>query len=275
MFSPARLRCLLMALVVTLAAGPAARAAEDSRLTLAYTIYAAGLKVVQIDVRSDLNATGYGLALGFRTAGLYGAFFPGEIVTDVQGLWHDEGAAPLHLASHGIWRGAPYEALIDYLDDRPLVRRLEPPNAKERAPVPEARQAHTIDTLSALAVLVHRVARTGRCDGGATTYDGRRLTEISATTVGMEVLEPTGRSSFAGSALRCDFTGRQLDGFMFDEDPQTAGRPKHGSAWLAPVAPGGPAMPVRLRFETTWFGDATMYLDAAETDSATVARAVP
>jgi hypothetical protein len=34
----------------------------------------------------------------------------------------------------------------------------------------------------------------------------------------------------------------------------------HGSAWLAPVVAGGPSLPVRMAFETRWFGDAIMYL---------------
>ena len=256
------LNAALRLLPALLLGAPAALAQPAPPLTLSYTIYAAGLPVVGIEVRSDLTATGYGLALGFRTTGLYGALFRGEVTTDVQGTWRNDGATPLRLNSHGIWRGTPYEAAIDYVDGQPMVRRLEPPNSQERTAVPEARQANTIDTLSAIALLVRRVARTGRCDGAATTYDGRRLTEISATTAGVEDLAPTGRSSFAGPALRCDFSGHQIDGFLFEEDPVKAGRPKRGSAWLAPLTPGGPPMPVRLSFETTWFGDATMYLNA-------------
>jgi hypothetical protein len=34
----------------------------------------------------------------------------------------------------------------------------------------------------------------------------------------------------------------------------------HGSAWLAPVVAGGLRLPVRMAFETRWFGEATMYL---------------
>jgi hypothetical protein len=34
----------------------------------------------------------------------------------------------------------------------------------------------------------------------------------------------------------------------------------HGSAWLAPVVAGGAPMPVRVRFETGWVGDAVTEL---------------
>jgi hypothetical protein len=92
------------------------------------------------------------------------------------------------------------------------------------------------------------------------TYDGRRTVEIEAHTVGDEVLEPTNRSSFSGKTLRCDFSGRMLAGFLFGDDRERDSKPMHGSAWLAPVAAGGTPLPVRMTFQTRWFGDATMYL---------------
>ena len=46
-----------------------------------------------------------------------------------------------------------------------------------------------------------------------------------------------------------------------------AGRPvierSSGSAWMAPVLPGAPSLPVRIAFQTRWFGWATMYLTGA------------
>jgi hypothetical protein len=53
-----------------------------------------------------------------------------------------------------------------------------------------------------------------------------------------------------------------LAGFKFDDDRGRDSKPMHGSAWLAPVVAGGPPLPVRMVFETRWFGDATMYMTA-------------
>lgn len=52
-------------------------------------------------------------------------------------------------------------------------------------------------------------------------------------------------------------------GFRLGDDHARDSRPLRGSAWLAPVVSGGPPLPVRMSFETRWFGDATMYLTAA------------
>ena len=159
-----------------------------------------------------------------------------------------------------MWRNLDRLADIQYHQGKPEIRQLVPPNTDEREPVPDALQDNTIDTLSALAELIHVVADTGRCETTVRTYDGRRAVEIEAHTVGPEMLETTERSSFAGKTLRCDFSGRMLAGFKFDDNRQRDSKPMHGSAWLAPIVPGGPPLPVRLAFETKWFGDAIMYL---------------
>jgi hypothetical protein len=51
-----------------------------------------------------------------------------------------------------------------------------------------------------------------------------------------------------------------LSGFKFGDDRERDSKPMHGSAWLAPTTPGGAPVPVRMTFETRWFGNATMYL---------------
>ena len=70
-------------------------------------------------------------------------------------------------------------------------------------------------------------------------------------------------------ALRCDFAGRMQAGFRFDDNRERDSKPLHGSAWLAPVTTGGPNLPVRMTFETSWFGDATMYVTAIGSGSNT------
>jgi hypothetical protein len=235
-------------------------ASVPSAMQLRYETYAAGIPVAQVESGFRFGPWTYQMTLGYHTTGLVGFLFRGHQLDQVDGGWNGRLAAPSLFVGRGEWRGVNRLAEIEYRQGSPVVRALVPPNTDEREPVPEALQAGSIDTLSALAELIHVVADTGRCETAVRTYDGRRAVEIEAHTVGEEVLEATSRSSFAGKALHCDFSGRMLSGFKFGDDRERDGRPMHGSAWLAPVMPGGRPLPVRMTFETRWFGDAVMYL---------------
>ena len=184
------------------------------------------------------------------------------ISSTVAGRFVGEQPVPQRFYSSGTLGGETRVTQIDYLGGQPTVRQLQPPNDTEREPVAPERQRDTVDTLSAMAELIHQINTTGRCDGKVMTFDGRRLSVLEARTEGDQVLEPTGRSSFSGMTTRCAFTGRQLGGFMLDADRAELSRPQTGTAWFAAVAPGGPKVPVRIAFRTRWFGEATMYIAA-------------
>ncbi|MBV8520746.1 MAG: DUF3108 domain-containing protein [Acetobacteraceae bacterium] len=255
-----RIRLLLMP---CLFGAVAARAQSVSQLHTGYSMYARGLEVAELEAGFGLGPWNYQMQLTYHTTGLVGLLFRGHQLTTVQGAWQGDRPAPLRFWGDGVWRGEARQTLIDYNHGQPVIRSLVPPNDAEREPVPAQLQANTVDTLSALALLIRKVQDTGRCETEARTFDGRRLAVISARTVGDETLEPTSRSIFNGRALRCDFEGRQLAGFMRGIDRDELQRPQHGSAWLAQVVPGSPPVPVQISFDTRWFGPATMYLAKA------------
>jgi Protein of unknown function (DUF3108) len=240
---------------------PCAAVAQDAvSLHAGYQTYAAGIHVADVDAGFSFGTSAYEMNLAFNTTGMLGFFFQGYQFDRVIGSWHGREAVPFRFVGQGTWRGNERLTEIDYQHGKPFIRQLVPPNDAERESVPETLQANSIDTLSALGALIRDVGATGRCEMKLHTFDGRRAVEVEAHTVGEEMLAPTSRSSFAGKALRCDFSGRMLAGFKFVDERTADSKPMHGSAWLAPVAAGGPPLPVRMVFETRWFGDATMYL---------------
>lgn len=249
-----------IAAALILACLPVAVAAQPVQAH--YAAYSTGLNVLRMDAEIGVNPRDYRVHLVFRTSGTLGALVRSEQDTTVDGVFVGDTPSPRRFFSFGHLRGRARVTQIDYAGGRPDIRTLTPPNDEEREPVAAADQAGTVDTLSAMAHLVRQVTATGRCDGRSRTYDGRRLAELSARTIGPETLEATGRSSFAGPALRCDFEGRQLGGFMLDGDRAAAMRPQRGSAWFAAITPGGPKIPVRMQFETRLIGSVTMYLAA-------------
>ncbi len=250
--------CMIRRTLLLLLLLPAAAQAEAVHAT--YSAYATGLNVLNLDADFTLTPTTYRVHTVYCMAGTVGALFSGQQDTTVEGRFVAGRPVPQRFYSQGHLRGRPRVTLIDYPAGNPVVRTLVPPNEDEREPVPEALQAHTIDTISAMAQLMRQVAATGRCEGSATTFDGRRLSEITVRTVGMELIEPSSRSRFQGPALRCDFEGRLLAGFRRDDDPERMRRPQQGSAWFAAVTPGAAPIPVRLTFQAPVLGTATLYL---------------
>ena len=238
----------------------AAFAQAPVSLHASYDTYAAGVRAAVVEAGFSFGPSTYRMNLGYHTTGMVGFFFRGHQFDMVNGTWRGTQPVPTHFLGEGLWRGQERLAEIDYVQGAPRIRQLVPANVNEREPVPETLQANTVDTLSALAGLIRTVGETGRCETTARTFDGRRAVEIEAHTVDKVILEPTGRSTFSGPALHCAFSGRMLAGFKFDDDRGRDGKPMRGSAWLASVAPNAPPLPVRLTFETRWFGDATMYL---------------
>ena len=253
------MRCLILA--VLLAAAPALAAPPPESLTFGYATYAAGLNVVDFTGSFSADPREYRLELTYQTTGMFGAFVHSQMDTRVNGTWTDNTVAPLQFYSWGNIRGearrtADRVCERDARNPGPAARRTR----RERDPVPAALQRNTVDTLSAIALLMRHIADTGRCEGGALTFDGRRLARITVQTVGVEMLAASHGSRYAGPALRCDFVGQQLAGFKRDDDPQEVRRPHRGSAWFAQVLPGAMPVPVRLSFRTKWFGDAIAYL---------------
>jgi hypothetical protein len=252
----------LLLLAYPASANPPA-SVEPFRVRLSYDTYAAGFEVMQMTAFFGLGPWNYQVDIDYHTTGLVGFLYSGHQVNRVRGTWQDDHAVPIEFAGVGTWRGQDRRTLIDYRQGEPEVRELVPPQQSEREPVPRALQLHTMDTLSALAELMRHVGRDHSCETTVHTYDGRRVLEVSAHTGGSEILEPTSRSIFSGSALRCDFEGHELAGFLLgDNDPEHR-RPLHGSAWLAALKPETPVLPVRIAFQTRWFGPATMYLTGA------------
>jgi hypothetical protein len=239
----------------------AATPARSQAVRLEYDIYAAGMDVAAVDASVAIGPLAYRLNLSWRTRGVANLLFGGHQTDWAEGVWRGTKAQPREFNSDGLWHGEPHRVQIGYDLGQPVVRSVIPSLDREREAVPPHLRANTIDILSAMAELIKVVAQSGQCEDTVRTFDGRRANAVTAHTAGREILPPSGRTSFAGPALRCDFEGRMLAGFRLDGNRQADGRPIHGTAWLAKVAPDQPDMPVRLRFETRWFGWATMYLN--------------
>ncbi len=248
--------------------------------TVQYDGFSHGLLVLKMRASLRFGPAAYDGTLSFHTAGMISWMVHSTDDSQVQGQFvrGDEGGAapdrvaPSSFVSIGNLRGVDRVTRMTYANGAPVIGTLTPDVNLERTPVAPASTVRTIDTLSAIAMLVRQVGDTGRCDGGTMIFDGRRLTSLTARTVGTQTLPRTDRSIFAGDSLRCDFQGNQLAGFKKDESEADQRKTKFGNAWLASVVPNAPPIPVRVIFDNKVLGQVTLYLTAAGAPTGVVAQ---
>ncbi len=230
-------------------------------LDVDYALSSHGFHLLDVATHAELTPFGYAITAHSRTVGLIGVLAHSDVTSVASGRFDGTGVQPDRYASTGRSRGANRTTQIAYPTHDPVVEVLRPAEP-ERDPVPAARTRGSIDTLSAIVGLSRQVAQTGRCDGTALVFDGHRLSRLDAHTIGIEPVPPSG-AGFSGPALRCDFTSRQLAGFLHDANRARLMKPLHGSAWLAAPVPGAPVAAVRATFESPLFGTATLTLARA------------
>ena len=159
------------------------------------------MHVAELETGFSFGPWAYQLNLEYHTTGTVGFFFSGHQFGSVNGSWHGMQAEPSRFVGEGWWRGVDRQVDIEYKDRKPIIRRLIPANDEEREPVPDAVQANTIDTLSALAELIRVVDATGRCGTTARTFDGRRAMEIQARYCGRGIVGTDGSVQFRRESI--------------------------------------------------------------------------
>jgi len=243
------MRRYLLALV---ALAPATASAES--WTASYSLAAAGITVMEATVRVEFTPEGYRVESQVRTRGVAGAVVSGRQTTRVEGSWSETGPVPRRYMTEGAWRGQPRRVEMEYgRDGAPRILLMEPPSQTERRPVPPEMTRGAVDSLSAVAWLVHEARRTGSCEGERRIYDARQVTHISSRPAGVETIAE-------GTALRCQMESRVLAGSRLDRDEADAARPQPITAWIASTSPGAPPVPVRIELASRWWGTVTATL---------------
>lgn len=247
---------------------PAVPAASAAPLVARYEVTVAGLPVVQVEALLDVDGPRYLVRTRTRLRGMVGWFGSGDQMTSAEGSWRGAEPVPSRYRVEGMWRGARRLVVMDYsAAGMPLLRAIEPVEA-EREAVPDALRHGSMDGLSALAKLTRTVARTGRCDGAAEVFDGRRRVDYAVRTVGQDILPVEG--GFAGPALRCAFESRLIAGFRRDQDAAEARIPQPATAWIGEPLPGAGPLPVRIEMPSRWIGTIRAVLvSVARADAAT------
>ena len=231
-------------------------------LTLSYAAYIHGFRAMVISVALREDAGAYTVTLHDHTVGLVGAMIDNHVASEATGRFDGDAVEPSRYTSAGHSRGADRATEIDDENGLPVVRVLSPlePN-RDRVAAADTRG--TVDPLSAIASLLRRYAETGRCEAKLQVFDGARLSDVQSWTAGVATVPTSDVTPYAGSATECDFRTEEVGGFLHDANYARAHAPQGGRVWLAPVGPGGIAVPIRARFSTLEHGEISLFLTAA------------
>ena len=237
----------------------AGHAAAASAIHLRYAVYVHGFRAMQGNATLRLDGARYVVAVEDHAAGLVGALVDTHTQSRAEGTLDAAGAQPVQYRSAGFSRGTNRTTVIDFLAGQPVVRVLTP-REPQREVVPPAATRGAIDPLSAFAALVARAVSTGRCDARFAVFDGARLSALEIHSAGTATLPASARSRYGGTALRCDFSTREVAGFLHDDNFARAHDPQGGTAWVGRVAPDAPPVPIRAEFSTLDHGMVAAYL---------------
>lgn len=253
------------------AATPAAPAPDaqvsEGRTRLHYTLWSHWMPVLEITTDYQLDASRYNVSMQAKAGGLISLFMKMNIHSSAQGRIAGGVFSPVRYESHGYSRGADRSVTLDYPGGAPRVVELTPAEPDREPVTPEQRRNGT-DILSAMMKVLSQVSRTGRCDGSLEIFDGIRLTRFDLQTAGTEV--PKGvRREWRQPAMRCNFMGSQVAGFIKGHTSTTL-KERHGGAIWFETLPGYGPVVVRAEMEHPKIGKATAFLSDPPSLSDTV-----
>ncbi len=233
------------------AAGGFAEPLPAEALEATYEVYSGGFQALTLVLRYD-GAAGerYAARLRARSDGFLANFFTFRLESEAEGRRTAAGPAPRRFRTEARWAdNSPRRVALTYRDDgRIETEVVPPPEADARRPVPEAARRGTLDPVSAVVKLLEASTAAGRCAGEARIFDGRRRLDIAAEPLGQAEIEPSGYTVYAGPAQLCRVALEPITGF-WDGEERRERYPSELRVFLAEVAEGQPALPVRVEMD--------------------------
>lgn len=228
--------------------------------TAVYRVYNHGIHVVDATADYNLTDLAYGIRTTLHAGGFLSVFLRMDIQSTAQGHFEQDRVEPIEYESKGYSRGKHRSVVLHYANDTPQIVALDPLES-DREPVPQAELGRAVDTLSAMALLLETVRRTGKCEGSAHVFDGLRLSAMTSHGPFTGDVPSSYSQEFKGPALRCEFVGQQEAGFIKDSSHLEVMKAPHpGAAWFQDL-PGIGLTAVRVEFEHPKLGKMTAVLD--------------
>jgi hypothetical protein len=262
---PTRTLYLLIGVLLSAAVPAAAGAAgAPGRVSLSYHLWEGGLHAFSFETLLDRRDSTYSVKLSAHTEGLVKLLYPYKLKARTDGIADEDGLRPKRYRSTSKKRGKKRRQDITYLSDGSLEVRVEPEkHAKRLREIPEWLRSGTLDPATAVFSIIEAFTRAGRCEGSIPVYDGRRRYDLVVTEVGARTLKPNSYGIYSGRATICQVEVEPLAGFKKKKRRSDRAVPSTIKVWMAPVAQGDLAVPVRLEGKTK-MGRMVLHLVDAE-----------
>ena len=215
--------------------------AQDYSVDLGYEVRYGPLRVVSMELTSEVAGDRYRATTAFKTEGLYGLLFPWHAESESQGRREGALLQPCWHRADGVYRSERRTVAIDYQPDGAVDAHVTPPpEDKVRDAVPEALQRATVDPLTAGLLAVG-----AECQGRLPVFDGRRRYDLRLEELAPAMVPESSGALYEGSARRCRATVEARAGYWRD-DPRKSGKPTTLDFWIASPGEHLPGVPVYL-----------------------------
>lgn len=245
----------------------AARAADTSH-RLTYQVYAGGVHVIAADLDLSLKPKSYQADLTAQTRGFLGKLVPwrGSFIT--QGRGDHAHLVPTTHRSVSTWKGKDDTAVYQY-DARGAFKSLKlTDDGVDKTPkkIDPALTRDTVDILTATLRMMQSADAAKACAGKSDVFDSRRRFTLTFAPQGVETLQKSKRTAYAGPAYKCTVEVTPKGG-AWKKKPrgwlsiQEQGRKKGTlpTMWVAHVRDDLPPVPVRIMMKTD-YGTLFMHL---------------
>ena len=235
-----------------------------------YDIYVGGIKAFELEAGLSLSEGGYTMQIAGRTQGMAEWLIGFRSRVRAQGEATPAGIRPQRYVNDALFRGKPRAITLDFPPGQPMVVSVvPPPEQDDRDPVTPAQRATAVDPLTAMVSALKHVETRGNCQQDIPVFDGRRRFDAVFQQGSISTLGATRLGIFAGEATHCILVMRQIAGYTrrAHDFNRAEDREQPIDIWLAPVASGLPAIPVRVEVVLT-LGSIVAHLTKVDTVAA-------
>lgn len=261
---------------------PAAAAEAPAPVDMTFTLYAGGLKVVDVNIDYTLTPKAYDIFAVAKTRGFWSSLVPWRNMIKSFGTLDAKGLHPQGARYDDVWKEKARTTEFTFGKDGTVSAKANPPHKKDgRVEATDAQRKGAMDPLSAVVSVLAKGGAAG-CTGKIPAYDGRRVYNLVLTNKGEEQMAKTSYNIYAGPAMRCEVLfepvagfppkGKKSAGFWSAQDNSDKRNPL--IIWMAKPRTDLPVVPVRVQ-SATEYGTLVAHLRAIEAQPALTAMAEP